>query len=79
MVAVKNTSQKLLGESKRLIIKIGSALLVDENSGKIRSNWLTGLAKEIASLKSQGTSVVVVSSGAIAVVRSHLKLSSGIL
>jgi len=79
MVAVKNTSQKLLGESKRLIIKIGSALLVDENSGKIRSNWLTGLAKEIASLKSQGTSVVVVSSGAIAVGRSHLKLASGIL
>jgi len=79
MVTIENRSRQQLGESKRLIIKIGSALLVDENTGKIRSKWLTGLAKEIANLKSQGTSVVVVSSGAIAVGRSHLELSSGIL
>ncbi|MEE2661708.1 MAG: glutamate 5-kinase [Pseudomonadota bacterium] len=79
MVTVENRSRRQIGESKRLIIKIGSALLVDEKTGKIRNNWLTGLAKEIANLKSQGTSVVVVSSGAIAVGRSHLELSSGIL
>ncbi len=79
MVTIENKSRQRLGKSKRLIIKIGSTLLVDENSGKIRSKWLAGLAKEIASLKSQGISVAVVSSGAIAVGRSHLRLSSGIL
>ena len=79
MVTIENKSRQRLDKSKRLIIKIGSTLLVDENSGKIRSNWLSGLAKEIASLKSQGISVAVVSSGAIAVGRSHLRLSSGIL
>jgi len=79
MVTIENKSRQRLDKSKRLIIKIGSTLLVDENSGKIRSKWLAGLAKEIASLKSQGISVAVVSSGAIAVGRSHLRLSSGIL
>ncbi len=61
--------------AKRVIIKIGSALLVDEASGKIRHDWLAALAEDIAALHARGQQVAVVSSGAIAVGRRHLGLT----
>lgn len=66
-----------ISDSKRIVIKIGSALLVDKKSGQIRRGWLETLAEDIARLRARGQEVVVVSSGAIAVGRRHLKLSSG--
>ena len=63
--------------ARRLIVKIGSALLVDDDTGQIRTDWLTGLGADIARLKARGTEVVIVSSGAIAVGRTHLKLKPG--
>ena len=64
-----------LGDLRRVAIKIGSALLVDEASGAIRHDWLAALAADIATLKARGTEVLLVSSGAIAVGRRHLGLT----
>lgn len=66
-----------MASARRLIVKIGSALLVDDRTGQIRTDWLTGLGADIARLKARGTDVVIVSSGAIAVGRTHLGLKRG--
>jgi glutamate 5-kinase len=63
-----------LADAKRLIIKVGSALLVDENTGKLRRAWLEALADDIALLRERGVEVIVVSSGAIALGRRLLGL-----
>ena len=54
-----------LKNSKIIVIKIGSSLLVDDNK-KIRKNWLNSFAKDIKDLRSKNKKVIVVSSGAIA-------------
>jgi len=64
-----------LSEARRLVIKIGSALLVEEDSGQIHRKWLAALAADIAAAKARGTEVLVVSSGAIAIGRRHLGLN----
>ena len=63
-----------LTAAKRLVVKIGSALLVDRNTGDLRADWVRGLAEDVAWLKSQGTEVVLVSSGSIALGRGVLDL-----
>ncbi len=64
---------------KRLVIKVGSALLVDYESGTLRSNWLSSLVEDIARLKKQGLDIIVVSSGSIALGRQMLSLPHGVL
>jgi len=54
-----------LNNSKIIVIKIGSSLLVDDNK-KIRKKWLTTFAKDIKELKSKNKKIIIVSSGAIA-------------
>ncbi|MGJ8616236.1 MAG: glutamate 5-kinase [Sulfitobacter sp.] len=68
-----------LSTAKRVVIKIGSALLVDRATGALRSDWLVALAKDVAWLKSLGQDVVLVSSGSIALGRGVLKLPATIL
>jgi len=70
---------KPLTSAKRVVVKIGSALLVDETSGGIRRRWLEALADDVAALRSEGKDVILVSSGAIAVGRRHLDLPEGSL
>ena len=65
--------------ASRIVIKIGSALLVDSKSGKVRSNWMESLAKDIALLKSDGKQIVLVSSGSIAIGREILNLTSNMI
>lgn len=65
-----------LSTAKRLVIKIGSALLVDRSTGTLRKDWLLALAEDVAWLKAQGTDVVLVSSGSIALGRGALGLAS---
>lgn len=67
-----------LEQAKRVVIKIGSALLVDEK-GVVRQAWLDALADDIAALKAAGKDVLIVSSGSIAVGRRHLGLGQGAL
>ena len=75
----KRRTSASLASAKRLIVKIGSALLVDEESGGIRRKWLDALADDVAALRERGTDVILVSSGAIAVGRRHLGLATGTL
>ena len=64
-----------IAAAKRIVVKIGSALLVDQESGAIHRQWLAALVEDLAGLKAQGKEVIVVSSGAIAVGRRHLGLT----
>ena len=63
-----------LSNASRIVLKIGSALLVDPKNGKLRQSWLTSLCADIAALKEQRKDVIIVSSGAIALGRARLKL-----
>ncbi len=63
-----------LGSARRLIVKIGSALLVDDASGDLRRDWLAALVEDVARCRARGQDVLIVSSGAIAVGRRHLAL-----
>ncbi|MEO0638039.1 MAG: glutamate 5-kinase, partial [Pseudomonadota bacterium] len=67
-----------IGNAKRLVVKIGSALLVDRSTG-LRTSWLEALCQDLADLKANGTDVLIVSSGAIAMGRGLLGLASGTL
>jgi len=63
-----------LTDARRLVVKIGSALLVDRTTGALREDWLRALALDVQWLKGQGTQVVLVSSGSIALGRGVLGL-----
>ena len=71
-------NRKPLARYRRVVIKIGSALLVDRTSG-LKKGWLDAMCADIAALRAGGTEVLVVSSGAIALGRSVLKVPSGAL
>jgi glutamate 5-kinase len=64
-------------EAKRVVIKVGSALLVDAEKGHLNRTWLEGFAADVARLRKRGQEVILVSSGAIALGRRHLGLSAG--
>ena len=65
-----------LSDAKRLVIKIGSALLVDRDTGALRADWLKSLAEDVAWLKGAGKDIVLVSSGSIALGRGVLGLGN---
>ncbi|MBL4601233.1 MAG: glutamate 5-kinase [Emcibacteraceae bacterium] len=69
-----SAKHKILKTMNRVVIKIGSALLVDEKNGKIRADWLSSIAQDVAELKKQGKDVILVSSGSIALGRKILNL-----
>lgn len=64
-----------LKKVRRMVVKIGSALLVDTLSGQLHTHWMTAITEDIRTLRARGTEVVLVSSGAIALGRNHLGLS----
>lgn len=70
--------RKPLEKYRRIVIKIGSALLVDRKSG-LKKQWLNAMCADIAVLRAKGVEVLVVSSGAIALGRSVLDLAPGAL
>lgn len=65
-----------LAHFRRLTVKIGSALLVDGRTGQLRTEWLASIADDLAALHRAGVSIVVVSSGAIALGRRLLHLDA---
>ncbi|MBP1804359.1 glutamate 5-kinase [Rubellimicrobium aerolatum] len=65
-----------LAGARRLVVKIGSALLVDRATG-LRADWLRSLAQDVARLRARGTQVILVSSGSIALGRGVLGLPGG--
>jgi len=64
-----------LADSRKLVVKIGSALVVDPEEAAPRHHWLATVAEDIAALRARGTDVLVVSSGAIALARRSLGLT----
>ena len=75
LAGMTELSRQVLDRSQCLVIKIGSALLVDERG--LRRDWLSGLADDVAWLRSQGKQVVLVSSGSIALGRRQMGLPRG--
>ena len=73
-----NTTRKPLRNHRRIVIKIGSALLVDRGTG-LKTGWLDAICSDIVELKAHGIDVLVVSSGAIALGRTVLGLPPGAL
>jgi len=71
--------RRAIANHRRIVIKVGSSLLVDGATGKLNADWLASLADDIAALAAKGRDVLVVSSGAIALGRRALKLKSGAL
>src|SRR3569832_1427996 len=68
-----------LKKFRRIVVKVGSSLLIDSSAGEVRAGWLTALAGDLAKLHSEGRDVLVVSSGSIALGRARLKLPRGAL
>ncbi len=76
MAALKPLIAPDISQAKRLVVKIGSALLVDRATG-LKGDWLTALCADVAQAKSRGADVVLVSSGSIALGRTVLGLGLG--
>ena len=66
-----------IGAARAVVIKIGSALLVDADTGALRQDWLTALLADVAMLRARGKAVLLVSSGSIALGRRVLGLAPG--
>ncbi len=66
-----------LSKAKRMVVKIGSALLVDAKTGAIKASWLASLIDDLADARVRGAEIIVVSSGAIALGRRTLGLPKG--
>jgi glutamate 5-kinase len=76
-VADRKSSAHRLTDAKRVIVKVGSALLVDGEKGRLNRAWLESLAADIARMRKRGQEMILVSSGAIALGRRHLGLAQG--
>jgi glutamate 5-kinase len=72
----KATARRFI-EAKRVVVKVGSTLLVDGDKGRLNRAWLESFAADVAALRKRGQEVILVSSGAIALGRRHLGLSPG--
>ena len=68
-----------LATAKRIVVKVGSALLVDASTGRLNRAWLQTLVEDLLRLRRRGSQVILVSSGAIALGRRHLNLPAGTL
>jgi glutamate 5-kinase len=72
-------SAPILADFRRIVVKVGSSLLVDAAAGRVKEEWLASLAQDIAALHGGKRDLLVVSSGAIALGRSVLRLPPGLL
>jgi glutamate 5-kinase len=72
--AASITHAERLASARKVVIKIGSALFVDQQTGALDRAWLEGVCADVADLKRAGKDVVIVSSGAVALGRRELKI-----
>jgi len=75
--ADQRTAARRLSAAKRVVVKVGSALLVDAQKGRLNRQWLASFAADVARMRKRGQEVILVSSGAIALGRRHLGLGAG--
>src|ERR1700726_1038852 len=76
-VVDRKLTARRLTEAKRVVVKVGSALLVDADKGRLNRTWLESFAEDVVALRKRGQDVILVSSGAIALGRRHLGLNAG--
>jgi glutamate 5-kinase len=76
-VTDRKATARRFTEAKRVVVKVGSTLLVDGEKGRLNRSWLESFAADVARLRKRGQEVILVSSGAIALGRRHLGLSPG--
>src|SRR5215813_8161775 len=72
-----STAASPLQKARRIVVKVGSALLVDSQSGRLNRAWLETLIEDLLRLRKRGQQVILVSSGAIALGRRQLGLAKG--
>ena len=73
--AMSDPAPPSLATARRIVVKIGSALVVDDKTAAPQSAWLASVAADVAALRAQGKEVVLVSSGAISLARRALGLT----
>jgi len=73
-----NPASPLL-QARRVVVKVGSALLVDQDTGRLNRTWLESLIEDLLRMRKRGQQIILVSSGAIALGRRHLGLAKGSL
>ena len=78
MTGRPNTTSPL-GKARRVVVKVGSALLVDAGTGCVNREWLETLIEDLLWLRQRDQQVILVSSGAIALGRRQLALAKGAL
>jgi glutamate 5-kinase len=76
-MASRVSNRSPLGTARRVVVKVGSALLVDQRLGRLNRAWLETLLDDLMRLRRRGQQVILVSSGAIALGRRHLGLAKG--
>ena len=77
MPAQRSSASSPLTSARRIVVKVGSALLVDPETGRLNRAWLETLVEDLLRLRGRKQQVILVSSGAIALGRRQLKLAKG--
>jgi glutamate 5-kinase len=75
IATAKNSVNERLAGARRVVVKLGSSLLIDSETGELNRTWLESLADELAAMLANGQQVLLVSSGAIALGRAYLGLT----
>jgi glutamate 5-kinase len=73
----RKLAARRLTDAKRVVVKVGSSLLVDSDKGRLNRAWLESFSADVAASRKRGQEVILVSSGAIALGRRHLGLGTG--
>ena len=76
MVSLKSIKLDSINNAKRIVLKVGSALIVNPKTGKINASWVQSLVKDILFLLNKDKEILIVSSGAIALGKSELNLQN---
>ena len=76
-VSDRKEAARALAQARRIVVKVGSTLLVEQASSRLNRAWLESLAEDAARVRQRGQDLVIVSSGAIALGRRHLGLPDG--
>ena len=75
---MESNFRKIINSSNRIVLKVGSSILMNQNSGEININWLTSFANDLLKMLNKNKKLLVVSSGSIALGRKQLKLKDNL-
>src|SRR4029077_5412693 len=76
---ISTMARPTLKKFRRIVVKVGSSLLIDSDAGEVRASCVPRLPADLARLHKEGREILIVSSGSIALGRSRLKLPRGTL